>query len=250
MTEVRKRRKAAAPSLTSPDRFLNRELSWLAFNTRVLEEAENPAHPLLERLRFLSISANNLDEFYMVRVAGLHEQVRAGIMTRSQDGATPAEQLARIQDAAQALMAKQQERWMALRAELRTQGLSVIDPDELTREERAELAPKFMQSVFPLLTPLAIDPAHPFPFIPNQGFAIALKLRRKEDQALINGLLPVPSQVPRFMEVSVKAGEDGAPAQRRFLSLENTLMLFLDQLFPGHDVEAKGAFRIIRDSDI
>ena len=251
MTEVRKRRRAPGktPSLSSPDRFLNRELSWLSFNTRVLEEAENPAHPLLERLRFLSISANNLDEFYMVRVAGLHEQVKAGVNTLSQDGATPSEQLARIQESAQALMAKQQERWRALRAELRTQGVAVLDPDELTREERKALLPKFMQSVFPLLTPLAIDPAHPFPFIPNQGFAIALKLRRLEDRALINGLLPVPSQVPRFVEVSAKRGEDGA-MERRFLTLENTLMLFLDVLFPGHEVEAKGAFRIIRDSDI
>jgi polyphosphate kinase len=252
MTEARKRRRTPSKmlSLTSPDRFLNRELSWLAFNTRVLEEAENPAHPLLERLRFLSISAGNLDEFYMVRVAGLHEQVKAGVNTLSLEGATPSEQLARIQDGTQTLMAKQQQRWRALCAEMRGQGIAVLDPDELTREERAAFLPVFMTSVFPLLTPLAIDPAHPFPFIPNLGFAIALKLRRKEDGALINGLLPVPTQVPRFMEVSNKKGEDGARTERRFLSLENTLMLFLDLLFPGHEVEAKGAFRIVRDSDI
>jgi polyphosphate kinase len=253
-TASRRRAKPNGPagttySMDSPDRFINRELSWLAFNTRVLEEAENPAHPLLERLRFLSISAANLDEFYMVRVAGLHDQVRAGLMMVSQDGLTPAEQLQRVHAEATALMAKQQARWAALREDLRAAGIVVLDPRELTAADKQWLRPVFMQRVFPLLTPLAVDPAHPFPFIPNLGFATALKLKRAEDGAPLNALLPVPSQVERFIEIG-RPPAGALTRERRFLTLENTIMLFLDELFPGYDVEAKGAFRIVRDSDI
>jgi len=257
MARPRKKSRATtqnASLLTSPQRFINRELSWLAFNTRVLEEAENPNHPLLERLRFLSISASNLDEFYMVRVAGLHEQVKAGATVLSLDGLTPGEQLARIHAAAAELMARQQERWRLLRAEMRGAGIAVLDPDELTDEERAYLLPIFMAEVFPLLTPLAVDPAHPFPFIPNLGFAIALKLKRRADGRALNALIPVPSQVARFIDVTLAHPQvDLAPGerpQRRFLTLENTIMLFLSELFPDYHVEAQGAFRVVRDSDI
>jgi polyphosphate kinase len=242
------------PTLNGPQRFINRELSWLAFNTRVLDEAENANHPLLERLRFLSISANNLDEFYMVRVAGLHEQVKAGVSTLSQDGLTPAEQLKRVHAAAAELMARQQERWGMLRAELRQAGILVLEPEELDEHERAWLKPVFMEQVFPLLTPLAVDPAHPFPFIPNLGFAVALKLRRRSDGRLLNALVPVPSQVGRFVDITparpAKAPAPSEPVQRRFLTLENTIMSFLDELFPDYVVEAQGAFRVVRDSDI
>jgi polyphosphate kinase len=233
----------------SPERFINRELSWLAFNTRVLEESENPVHPLLERLRFLSISAANLDEFYMVRVAGLHDQIRAGIIAVSQDGLTPIEQLARVHAEATALIAKQQGRWIVLREEMRKVGLTVLDINELTDAESDWLRPVFMEKVFPLLTPLAVDPAHPFPFIPNLGFAIALKLKRVEDGAPLNALLPVPSQVERFIEIQPNPTA-GPARERRFLTLENTIMEFIDELFPGYVVEAKGAFRLVRDSDI
>ena len=257
MAKTRKKQRTKAeksPTLKTPQRFINRELSWLAFNTRVLEESENPGHPLLERLRFLSISANNLDEFYMVRVAGLHEQVKAGVSIVSQDGLTPAEQLARVHAAAGELMARQQERWGILRAELRATGIIVAGPDELSAEERAWLKPVFMAEVFPLLTPLAVDPAHPFPFIPNLGFAIALKLRRKGDGRALNALIPVPSQVARFINVTgartPKEPASGARQERRFLTLENTIMLFLDELFPDYNVDAQGAFRVVRDSDI
>jgi polyphosphate kinase len=261
MSTARKKRALApkAPQqktigLDSPERFINRELSWLAFNTRVLEESENPAHPLLERLRFLSISANNLDEFYMVRVAGLHEQVKAGVAAVSQDGLSPAEQLARVHEGASALLVRQQERWRTLRTEMRAAGIAVLDRDEMSSEEREWLRPVFMERVFPLLTPLAVDPAHPFPFIPNLGFAIALKLRRTRDGRLLNALLPVPTHVARFIDVTdartAETPAQGERSERRFLTLENTIMLFLDELFPGYEAEAQGAFRVVRDSDI
>ena len=242
-----------ASTMKNPDRFLNRELSWLAFNTRVLEEAENENHPLFERLRFLSISASNLDEFYMVRVAGLHEQVKAGVSVVSQDGLTPSEQLKRVHSAAGELMERQQELWRALRAQLREAGVAVLDTAELSKPERAWLKPFFMEQIFPLLTPLAVDPAHPFPFIPNLGFALALKLRRKDGRAL-NALIPVPAQAARFIELSgaKKTSRQSGPAGRptRLISLENAILMFLDELFPGYSVEAHGAFRVVRDSDI
>jgi polyphosphate kinase len=246
------RRPAKAPPIRlyapdAPDRFINRELSWLAFNTRVLEEAENARHPLLERLRFLAISATNLDEFYMVRVAGLQEQIRAGMQTPSQDGLTPTEQLDRVTIGASALIVQQQQRWAALRAEMRAEGIAVLDADEMSDADREWLGADFMARIFPLLTPLAVDPAHPFPFIPNLGFALALKLRR-DDGRLLNALLPIPAQVERFIELPTE--RRGARPERRFLPLEVVLTHFLATLFPGYDLLASGAFRVVRDSDI
>jgi polyphosphate kinase len=235
---------AATAPPTGPDRFINRELSWLAFNTRVLEEASNPAHPLLERLRFLSISASNLDEFYMVRVAGLHEQVKANAKVRSLDGLTPLEQLERVQARCDDLFAEQQRAWKVLRAELREAGICLIDPEELTSTDMDALRVIFMERIFPQLTPLAIDPAHPFPFIPNLGFALALKLRRPDDGRILNALTPLPTQAERFLELPSEG------TARRFITLEATLPLFLDELFPGYALVSKGAFRVVRDSDI
>jgi polyphosphate kinase len=223
-------------------RFVNRELSWLAFNERVLEEAYNPAHPLLERLRFLSISANNLDEFYMVRVAGLKGQVAAGVTTPSEDGMSPAQQLAGINRRAGQVMAAQQVCWNALRGEMRGAGIAVITPDELTAEERQWLDGRFMDSVFPLLTPLAIDPAHPFPFLPNKGFALVLQLYRRADGRQLKALLPMPSQAERFIRLPGDA--------IRFLPLDDTIALYFDRLFPGFEVRGRGAFRILRDSEV
>ncbi len=254
MAKARRKQRSTAqktPLMSSPERFLNRELSWLAFNTRVLEESENRAHPLLEQLRFLSISANNLDEFYMVRVAGLHEQVKVGLSVLSQDGLSPAQQLAKVHEAAGTLIARQQRRWRSLRGDLRAVGVVVLDPEELTPGERDWLKPVFMEQVFPLLTPLAVDPAHPFPFIPNLGFAIALKLKRITDGRALNALIPVPTQVARFLDLTA-AAKSGAhdAAQRRFITLENAILLFLDELFPDYVAEAHGGFRVVRDSDI
>ncbi len=226
----------------SPERFFNREISWLAFNTRVMEEVHNTNHPLLERLRFLSISANNLDEFYMVRVAGLRGQIRAGIETQSQDGLTPTQQLQKVNETAQELMRAQNKCWRELRAELKEAGIWVMDAEDIGPDERDWLESYFLQYVFPVLTPLAVDPAHPFPFIPNMGFVQVLQLHRSADHEDMNALLPLPRQVGRFIRLP---GDD-----IRFVPLETLVTLFLDQLFPGYEVRGLGQFRIIRDSDV
>jgi polyphosphate kinase len=223
-------------------RFINRELSWLAFNERVLEEADNPAHPLLERLRFVSISANNLDEFYMVRVAGLKGQVAAGVTTPSQDGLSPAQQLVAINRRAAALMANQQRCWTSLKDDLRRAGIAVVSPEELSAEDRRWLDGHFMEAVFPVLTPLAIDPAHPFPFIPNKGFAMVLELFRHSDGRLLRALVPLPPQIDRFARLPGDAV--------RFLPLEELVGLYLNRLFPGFEVRGQGSFRILRDSEM
>ena len=233
-------------TLTDPARFINRELSWLGFNMRVLEEARNPNHPLLERLRFLSISGNNLDEFFMVRVAGLVGQMRAHLTEVSQDGLTPAEQLERIRKVAQELMAEQDRRWLQLREELAANGINIVDPPSLSPEDRAWLDDRFLAYILPVVTPIAIDPAHPFPFIPNRGFILAVELKRRRDGGLMNALLPIPQQLDRFIRLPQAAGAAAA----RFISLETMLALYLPNLFPGYDVLGDGLFRIIRDSDI
>ncbi len=222
--------------------YINRELSWLAFNTRVLEEADNPNHPLLERVRFLSISASNLDEFYMVRVAGLKGQVDAGVNTPSDDGLTPEQQLNRLNAEARDLVGRQVKCWKTLQGELRKEGIAVIEPKELTRADRAWLADHFMRQIFPILTPLAIDPAHPFPFIPNLGMALVLELKAKPGTALLHALVPLPAQVERFVRLE---GEG-----IRFIALEQVVMLHLDRLFPGYEVEKSGHFRVLRDSEM
>jgi polyphosphate kinase len=229
--------------LTGPARFFNRELSWLGFNWRVLEEAENTRVPLLERLRFVSISASNLDEFYTVRVAGLRELAQAGNTTPSVDGLTPAQQLTLIDSEARRLMGQQQAVYQALALELKTAGIAIMTRDDVLDEDRPFLLDHFLNQVFPVLSPLAIDPAHPFPFIPNEGFALALQLERTSDKRDLRALLPVPHQIDRFVLVPTVDG-------LRYLPLEELLLLHLERMFPGYRAKGHCAFRVLRDSDL
>lgn len=224
-----------------PQRFFNRELSWLSFNWRVLDEARNPRVPLLERLRFISISATNLDEFYTVRVAGLRELVREGSSTPSEDGLSPQQQLTLINADARRLMGAQQGVWNRLRREMEQEGIVILSRSRLTRAEEEFLRDYFENKVFPVLSPLAIDPAHPFPFIPNAGFSLALELARETDGRRMQALLPIPAQLPRFIPL---------PGGERFLRLEDLLLMHLSSLFPGYRDTGHCAFRVLRDSDL
>ncbi len=234
--------KASDGSLEGYARFINRELSWIAFNERVLEESRNPSHPLLEQLRFLAISASNLDEFFMVRVAGLKAQVRANVRRLSQDGRTPAEQLEAIRTQAGQLLDRQQARWRSLDRELGRAGIHVLAAGDLTDSDRIWVESFFQTQLFPLLTPLACDPAHPFPFIPNLGYCMALSLVRHDDGTPMIALLPIPSQISRFLRLP---GEE-----IRFLRVEEILGLHFHRLFPGFSLREMAFFRVIRDSDV
>jgi polyphosphate kinase len=229
----------------SPKRFINRELSWLEFNRRVLLEASNPAHPLLERVRFVSISANNLDEFFMVRVAGLRGQLRSGVETPSDDGLPPAEQLPLIHARVSLLAREQTRRWLELQEELVGEGIAIVHPDELTKAEKLWLDDYFFQQVFPILTPLAVDPAHPFPFIPNLGLTLGLDLEAGGGHERMKALVRVPQNIERFVRLPETPG-----GGFRLVSMEALIVTHIQKLFPGYAVKGKGLFRVVRDSDL
>ena len=223
-------------------RLFNRELSWLAFNRRVLEEASNPAHPPLERLRFLSISGTNLDEFFMVRVAGLKGQQLRGVENLSNDGLTATRQLELIAQEADALVVAQQAEWILLREQLAERDLEVVAPEQLTDSERAWLAAHFREQILPVLTPQAIDPSHPFPFISSGAFSLVFDLRRGKRAEPVTELLMIPSTLPRFVRLP--------GAELRFVTIEAAIRSHFDLLFPGFEKVGAGAFRLLRDSDI
>ncbi|MCE0504923.1 MULTISPECIES: RNA degradosome polyphosphate kinase [unclassified Roseivivax] len=229
---------------TGPDRYFNRELSWLGFNWRVLEEAENTRVPLLERVRFLSISASNLDEFYTVRVAGLRELAQAGNTTPAADGLTPAQQLVKINEDARRLMARQQEVLQKLRQMIEAQGISILSRGQLSGSDKEALAVTFLENIFPVLSPLAIDPAHPFPFIANMGYCLAVELVRRKDGNVLKALLPIPAQIDRFVRLPAENGD------HRFAFVEDVLLLHIDSLFPGYTLRDHFGFRVLRDSDL
>ena len=228
----------------NPDRFVNREFSWLQFNRRVLEEAQNPRHPLLERVRFLSISAGNLDEFFMVRVAGLAGQVRQGITIKSPDGRTPEQQLGQILLEVGRLQEDQQASFSALMLLLKAEGVETVSGAGLTKDDRNWLEDHFMEQIFSVMTPLSIDPAHPFPFIPNLGFSVALQLRHRKNGEEMNALLRLPVALKRFIRLPDRK------KTVRFITLEEVVNLNVARLFPGYEVKGSGTFRLIRDSDI
>ena len=225
----------------SPNRFLNRELSWLEFNYRVLGEAENKSHPLLERVKFLSISASNLDEFYMVRVAGLKGQVSAGVDHPSVDGLTPSRQLIAIREKVLDLMEKQQSCWRAAKAELEKFGINILELDKVSEKEKGWLKNYFKTKIFPVLTPMAVDPAHPFPFIPNLGFSMVLRLRRHSDGQHLRALLPLPNLLERFVRLP---GDD-----IRLISLDSIITQNVQDIFPDFDINQAAWFRVIRDTE-
>ena len=245
-------RRAPAPTPApevpeGPARFYNRELSWLQFNRRVLEEAQNKNHPVLERLRFLSISASNLDEFYMVRAAGIYGQIAAGVTTLTQDGLTPSQQLAEVNRFAARLVADKQACWIEVKRDMAAAGIAIVEPADLTSTEKVWLERLFMSHVFPILTPIAVDPAHPFPFIPNLGLTMAVWMQRKSDAKSMSGLIPIPGQLERFIRLRA---EDSTEERIRFIRIEALIGMFISELFPGFDVNSQGAFRVLRDSEV
>ncbi|MEO0344259.1 MAG: RNA degradosome polyphosphate kinase [Pseudomonadota bacterium] len=236
-----------APSVLDPleTRYFNRELSWLAFNRRVVELAEDPSLPLLERVRMLSISGSNFDEFMSVRVAGLKELDKNRIFGGSLDGLSPSQQLARINETVKDIRDSQQRIWFELQTALRSEGILILTRHDLSDVMRAYLKRIFMDDIFPILTPLAIDPAHPFPFIPNGGLSLGLQVAESDTKPAVNALLPIPAQIDRFIALPKQDGEPD-----RVISLEEVLLNNIDQIFPGREVKGHCTFRLSRDGDL
>ncbi|MEL7400736.1 MAG: RNA degradosome polyphosphate kinase, partial [Pseudomonadota bacterium] len=228
------------------NRYINREYSWLQFNRRVLMEAENPHHPLLERLRFLSISADNLNEFMMVRIAGLAGQVREGVSALSDNGQTPAEQLGNATDEISSLETHQYQIFAGLMKQLADENIHILSREHLSKAEAEWVEQRFLDNIFPVLTPLSIDPAHPFPFVPNLGLTVLFRLEREVDKRSMVALVRLPSSLERFVKLPVEPGDSA----NRYISVEEIISLFIHQLFPGYSLLERGMFRLVRDSDI
>ncbi|NDE89903.1 MAG: RNA degradosome polyphosphate kinase [Alphaproteobacteria bacterium] len=236
------------PEKNSASRFNNRELSWLEFNNRVLDEAFNSAHPLLERLHFLAISAANLDEFYMVRIGGLYGQIYSQVDILSDDGLTAEQQLEKINIKTAKMMERQQKAWQEIRKELEGAGIHVCRTSELIKSDIAWLRDFFQNMILPLLTPIAIDPAHPFPLIPNKGIALILEMQENATGEIMRHLIAIPSSVERFVLLNNKDADD--PGKKRFIQIERVVLLFAEELLPGFTLKSSGVFRVIRNSEI
>ena len=243
---ARKQRKNSSSSFPY-DHFVNRELSWLAFNKRVLEEASNCSNPLFERLRFLGITASNMDEFFMVRVAGLKAQVREEVTTRSIDGLTPQQQLTMISERVTVMIDEMQKVWREIKKDLSREDIHIIGPEDIDAKDKKWLGQKFKQDIFPILSPIAVDPAHPFPFIPNKGVAIALQFVDARANTFLDALIPLPPTLQRFIQLP----ENKDSKTLRYIPLEKLVLMHLETLFPKHfKLEEYAVFRVLRDSEI
>ncbi|MEM6586172.1 MAG: hypothetical protein AAF692_10495 [Pseudomonadota bacterium] len=229
------------------ERYFNRELSWLSFNERVLAEAENTAYPLLERLRFLSISGSNLDEFMMIRVAGLVGQAQRGIDKLAIDGRTPTQQLVAIRAKLEELSIRQQDIWRTLRHALADSDIHIADEQRIKAEAHDWLENFFLEEILPVITPQALDPAHPFPFVQNEGMGLLFTLTREGDQEQLIEMILIPTALPRFVRVP---GDIAGTGEAIYISIASLIQRYAKQLFPGFKIEGDGLFRVLRDSDI
>ncbi len=239
--------------LNEPQYYLNRELSWLEFNNRVLHEACDPRSPLLERLKFLAIFSSNLDEFFMVRVAALKEQVAAKVSKLTPDGLSPQEQLEAISQRLRPLVAQQHQQFeKVLRPQLAREGIHLLDYIDLNQEQRTYLQRYFEEQIFPVLTPLAVDPSHPFPYISNLSLNLAVVVKNPETEEELFARVKVPSVLPRFLPLPEKLGTQhrGRPARWTGVPLEQAIAHNLESLFPGMNIQEYYPFRITRDTDL
>ena len=239
MTALKKQQKEELKN-----KYINRELSWLKFNDRVLFEAQNLENPLYERVKFLSIAGSNLDEFFMVRVAGLYSQIKQEVDSLSSDGLTPDEQMEEVISETKKLLIKQNKIYIQLLTELKKDNISLVKPVNLNTKDKKKLLEIFKEEIYPLLTPSAIDPAHPFPFIINQGRALVMRLRKKNKKRILNSIIVVPKALSRFIEI------ESSKNHKKFVVLDDVISFFAKEIFPDHDLEKKMIFRVIRDSDV
>ena len=230
----------------NPQNYLNRECTWIKFNERVLRESAVPSNPLLEQLNFVAISASNLDEFFMIRVAGVKHLIESGVPHHDIAGMTPQEQFSAIETMVHTQVSQQYAYLNDIRDRLRGEGLHFIKPSELTEEQHIWLEQYFEREIYPVVTPMAVDPSHPFPFLSSLSLNLAVLLRRREgDSSVKTAILPVPSSVlDRIIKVP------GAGAEKQFLFLEDVLSTFAERFFLGCEILEVTPFRVTRDADL